>query len=735
MKTLFPDDQVVGVFRGFLEGGLEFHADLVLRYRSDLQTIPMHGQFVVVQLEKETEGVLGRITAITSEGRLATGQGEDYGIRAAIEKRPIPEDLREQYLRYRINIRVLGVVRVEGAGIIFAPSHRRLPHVGSKVAFLSHDLVKEVTAHNRKTGVELGFFALGEFIYSGQDGRLEQLPWMRIQPNMVAPRFDVAQLVARRTFIFARSGFGKSNLNKLLFSSLYDRTPEVDKRGGRRIPVGTIIFDPDGEYFWPDDKNNPGLCDVPHLRDRLVVFTHRQPPSKFYGAFVAGAIRIDIRRFRPNDVVSIALPADRQDQQNVRKLKQLNDHDWAELVDLIERDKNSADLGIIKKLLRLDAAQQQDAEALAARANMTHIVRMLHDPSSQMTDMLLKALREGKICVVDVSQMRGTPAFVLSGLILKRIFDHNQEEFTKSKGDSIPVIAVIEEAQAVLGEKDVSGEGPYVAWVKEGRKYDLGVVLITQQPGSIAQEILSQGDNWFVFHLLSSGDLQSLKKANAHFSDDLLSSLLNEPIAGNAVFWSGVPGGLAYPIPVRVLDFSRMHQPLDPDGNEPPAATYALELSRHFAEHRKKALEKVPVGTQLLNPTTDLARGDAELSGDGPAAGGALDTLAVCRQVSFRAVAENEKIMTQLKTRGLPWGVVLGQIKEQLPGLVEDTGERERIASGLVLPFLEQILGREGADWHTENRSAQGKLKLTLWIVPGAALSRSADGTAGTEGA
>src|SRR2546430_9287894 len=57
MKTLFPDDQVVGVFRGFLEGGLEFHADLVLRYRSDLQTIPMHGQFVVVQLEKETEGV------------------------------------------------------------------------------------------------------------------------------------------------------------------------------------------------------------------------------------------------------------------------------------------------------------------------------------------------------------------------------------------------------------------------------------------------------------------------------------------------------------------------------------------------------------------------------------------------------------------------------------------------------------------------------------------------------
>ncbi len=27
---LFPDEQVIGVFRGFREGGLEFHADLIL---------------------------------------------------------------------------------------------------------------------------------------------------------------------------------------------------------------------------------------------------------------------------------------------------------------------------------------------------------------------------------------------------------------------------------------------------------------------------------------------------------------------------------------------------------------------------------------------------------------------------------------------------------------------------------------------------------------------------------
>lgn len=68
---LFPDEQVVGVFRGFREGGLEFHADLVLPYRNDFQSIPMHGQFLLVQLETPAEAVLGRIASFSS-GLLTT---------------------------------------------------------------------------------------------------------------------------------------------------------------------------------------------------------------------------------------------------------------------------------------------------------------------------------------------------------------------------------------------------------------------------------------------------------------------------------------------------------------------------------------------------------------------------------------------------------------------------------------------------------------------------------------
>ena len=100
-----------GIFRGFSNGGLEFHADLVLPYQNRFQSIPMHGQFLLVQLETENEAVLGRISSLSSAGKLSSGSGEEYNIRAVKEGRDIPEDLREDYLKYQVDIRVLGVVR------------------------------------------------------------------------------------------------------------------------------------------------------------------------------------------------------------------------------------------------------------------------------------------------------------------------------------------------------------------------------------------------------------------------------------------------------------------------------------------------------------------------------------------------------------------------------------------------------------------------------------------------
>ncbi|MGX8010990.1 helicase HerA domain-containing protein [Mesorhizobium sp. ORM8.1] len=386
---LFPSDKVVGIFRGFQQGGLEFHADLVLPYRNDFQNIPMHGHFVLVQLETPDEAVMGRIASFSSEGKLSFGSGEEFNIRAVREERPIPEDLREQYLKYRVNIRVLGIIRKNGQGLTFVASHRRLPHVGSKVAFPSPEVLREVAGHNID-GASIGHLAFGEYVYYGSNNTTPKEDWMQILQPEVCVKFSVQSLISRRSFIFARAGFGKSNLNKLLFSKLYEETPTVAKRGDKLVPVGTVIFDPDGEYFWPDDKNRPGLCDVPALEDKLVVFTDRKSPSPFYQSFVAGGIKLDIRRLRPGDVIAIALSPERQDQQNVRKLRGLSQAKWEELVDLIDQHGNGTPLQDVQHLL--DLTGQQEPEALAARGNMTAIVRLLHDRSSQLMEIVSRGV-------------------------------------------------------------------------------------------------------------------------------------------------------------------------------------------------------------------------------------------------------------------------------------------------------------------------------------------------------
>jgi len=690
---LFPKQQVVGIFRGFREGGLEFHADLTLPYRNDFQYIPMHGQFTLVQLESPNEAVLGRIASFSSEGKLSSGSGEEFNIRAVQEQRQVPEDLREQYLKYRVNIRVLGVLRKNETGTLtFVPSHRRLPHVGSAVAFPSGEVLREVCGHNIE-GALIGHFALGEHIYAKSSEAMQIKPWMRIEDPEIKIHFPVHNLVSRRSFVFARAGFGKSNLNKLLFSKLYETTPTVKKRGDHRESVGTVIFDPDGEYFWPDDKGRPGLCDVSHLKDKLVVFTARAAPSPFYGSFIAGGIKLDIRQLRPSDVISIALPPERQDQQNVAKLRALSSERWRQLVDLIDRDRGGADLEEIAKIMILDKGRQE-AEAVAARSNMSNIVGMLHDKSSQFIGLLMKALEAGKICVVDVSQMRGTQSFILGGIVLRRIFDRNQEEFTKATPKTIPVIAVIEEAQAVLNERAAAVE-PYIAWVKEGRKYDLGALMITQQPGSIPNEILSQGDNWFIFHLLSAGDLTSVKRANSHFSDDLLSSLLNEPIPGQGIFWSSVEGK-PYPVSIRALSFEHAYKVADPDYSARSVDTFATSLRSEMSDLMERARARASIEKPSIHPqsrrmpeTPDL---DEQAEGEPP------DLEIYYQQLARDAAEQNIELMDKIKNEGTPWGHVLSVIKEALPDTLDG---RDQKAYYLVPSTMNAIFGPQNRGWHT----------------------------------
>lgn len=298
------------------------------------------------------------------------------------------------------------------------------------------------------------------------------------------------------------------------------------------------------------------------------------------------------------------------------------------------------------------------------------------------------------------AQPGGVGPLLLSGLILRRIFDRNQQEFTAADPQTIPTIAVVEEAQSVLNENAPAAE-PYIAWVKEGRKYDLGALLITQQPGSIPVEILSQGDNWFIFHLLSAADLMSLKRANAHFSDDLLSSLLNEPIPGQGVFWSSV-GGKPYPVSFRALSFEQMFSMRDRDYNQPAGHTYAQTLRSKFA-----TIGQV-VTSARISRTLDAGSFFSEETGAEEVE--PMDVMVVIGQAAIEALRGNDDLRQKLESQnGMPWYGVQQFLIDHLPEHLDD---RRQFAYNLVSKAMNAVFGPQHSAWETFKNPSTGK----TWI-------------------
>lgn len=593
---LFASSQVMGTFKGFSERGLEFAAEIVAPYDASMLERPQLGQFVLIELGSEEEAALGRITRFVPTGILTSAQGEDYVNTMQRRGQAVPEDLKEQRLKYRVQLKLLGAVRAQGGDIIYIPSQRRLPHLGAKVAYPSAQVLEKI-CHLSGGQTVLGDYVLGEFVYCGA-GTVQNESSLRSLDPQLTVTFNIKNIVSRRSVVFARAGYGKSNLIKYLVSELYKDNPTT-KKG---LPVGTLIFDADGEYFWPDTVDNrPGLCDVPHLKDKLMVFTSRKPPSPYYGSWKVGGVKLDIRQLRPRDVIDVAIAPEKQTNQNVVKLKSLSESNWVQMVDLIEIKGLQANDTEIGTLLGYQGQQitSNAHEIAGARSNMYNVVRLLHDPNSTLLSGVLKGLSDGMVVVVDISLLSSAAGEMVAGLLLGHIFAHNQDNFTGGS-NVIPTVAIIEEAQSVLG-RNLDENSPFVEWVKEGRKYDLGAILITQQPGSIAPELLSQADNWFCFHLLSEGDASTLGKYNSHFSDDILAHLIAEPIRGNCYMWCAPHQ--PFVLPVRIRDYEALYKSFVKKNEQEASIPTKANIIMHEVNERYRHLAET-LRNKLCDPST-----------------------------------------------------------------------------------------------------------------------------------
>ena len=355
----------------------------------------------------------------------------------------------------------------------------------------------------------------------------------------------------RHYLVFAQSGYGKTNLIKVLLYNMIDDTS-----------YGKLIFDLNGEYFLRGIKTY-GIGDINDkiVRENLIVYTDKKFEEKYKNRFQhAGEVLLNMRKHMSiSDIITFGTGFSSV-MQNF--LYYLEDEQVEDFIENIDDYVNNPQLLHIKYpdffTKEKDASARRTIAAIQKRIRpLIDEKKGLHKHDSTLIEECQAYLREGKTVVIDLSLKDNREANIISTILVRKLFEINKENFTSGKdSDVIKSVIFIEEAQNVLSEEFVrSNANPFVRVAKEGRKFGLGLVAITQRPSAISEEIRTQAENFFAFHMGNSDDIRALVKSNINFDGVISNFIQRETIPGNLYM---VSSNQAFALPVRAIEFEKL---------------------------------------------------------------------------------------------------------------------------------------------------------------------------------
>ena len=304
----------------------------------------------------------------------------------------------------------------------------------------------------------------------------------------VPVRLNAQDLFTHHVLIPATTGRGKSNLVKVLLWSVVNDDN-----------LGVLVLDPHDEYYGGRGKEL-GLSKHPDAKERVVYYSLAAPAG-------TNTLVINLKSILPWHIEELFNLTDAQTEALYTYFfPHKKDKQWIEAIFKGERPEGVGEMTAsvlqrkFKTALGLDVTEHGDL--------ICHN-RAFSTTSGEATlDDMIVALEGGKIVVVDTSRLSDKAELLIGSLVINEVLTKYQryKQETGSSGvsklEDKPVVSiVIGEAPRVLGADVLSSRGDttYSTVAREGRKFKIGLVAITQLTSVIPNTVLANLNTKIIF--------------------------------------------------------------------------------------------------------------------------------------------------------------------------------------------------------------------------------------------
>jgi DNA helicase HerA-like ATPase len=361
------------------------------------------------------------------------------------------------------SVKVLGLMEQLSAGIPFMPSLP--PEPGADVNEASEELLNGVFSRDEQEWIRVG--------------RLLRNPAVSVSVNL-------NRIAARHLALLATTGSGKSNFLALIAKKV------GDSRGTM------IVFDYQGEYSDLRMKNimhiqakvNPKLLDVEKLADMLDISEAASKQRAILSEVFTKDLK-DSKDFWASLLKNLqAISSNEGRKADDRRVAE-------RIVEIIERAKR-------RKGRVLDPAIGDPIDQI--KPNYVNVLNMLEFTEMQASTVISYYLSE-----------------ILEDRKIARRLRLSRESTPNARVRFVaPVIIAIEEAHSFLpADRDTDAKYMASKIAREGRKFGVSLIIVSQRPSRVDQDVLSQMGSLAVSRITQPKDKRYIVESSELITEEL----------------------------------------------------------------------------------------------------------------------------------------------------------------------------------------------------------------------